>query len=124
MSGRSAARSLDHVEGDGRVLARGRRDCEGVEELVVAEQLGKRVGAAPGVDECSERVEQAASEHERGSRPPDLLDDLLQGSDSDPAERNPKCGCDPLGGVAPNEPLADCEERAAPGDSEYRIAPD
>ncbi len=48
------------MHGDGRVLARGRRDHERVKELVVTEDSGDRVGPASGIDDRSARVEDAS----------------------------------------------------------------
>jgi hypothetical protein len=47
-----------------------------VEELVVAEDVRKRVGLPHGVDDGSERVENPARGDERGSRTAGSLDDL------------------------------------------------
>ena len=100
---RLALARADDEERDRDVLARDRDQRERVEELVVPEDGRQRVGALEGVHDRADRVGDA-SRGEQGDRcGPRRLDELREGDDPDPAERDAEDDGDPLRRVSPDE---------------------
>src|SRR5581483_8687495 len=74
------------VEGDEREVDRAAGDDERVEDLVEAEPARVRVRAARGVDERTERVQDAARDEQRERRRAEPRDELAGGDQRQPAD--------------------------------------
>src|SRR5437879_5392052 len=75
----------DHSPYEDIVHRRGDQDHR-VPHLVVAEDGGRRVGAASGKDDGPERVDDAAAEHENGVDNTKLGDEVVDAEDGQPAD--------------------------------------
>src|SRR5579862_4703546 len=94
-------------------------DHERMEHLVIAEHLGGGVRTFEGVDGGTRRVEHAAEHDQAGGGRAELRDEVGEGHDGYPAERDVHDGADPFRGVDPDHVQRHSEERTAPHHGEY-----
>ena len=100
---RAALAGGQRVDRDGDVLDGGGGDHQDVEDLVVAEDLRPGIGLAARVDDRAGRVEDAAERDQADADRPDLVPELRQADDRDPAGAQVDHGGDPVGGGDPDQ---------------------
>ena len=111
---------MQRVDRDHRELQRRRRDHQRVEDLVVAEDLGARVGPAGRVDHRADRVERAAEGEQPDAERADPVPELRHRRDRDPAGRDVDDRGEPLRRVPPGEVQDRPAGRAGPdGDQDH-----
>src|SRR5512139_179461 len=111
-----------HGEPDRDVVGQGGEDGGGVEELVVAEDVGPRVGPAGGVEDRAEGVEGAADQQENQGGYAGVVEQFGQDEDGDPTQRHVDGGAQPARGVRPQQFQGHAGDRAAPDDGEHDAA--
>jgi hypothetical protein len=104
-------------------MQRHRHHDQQVEDLVVAEGGGERIGSPRGVDDGADAVEDAADEYQEQAAKPGLEIDLGHRDDADPAERDGDDRGKPFRCAEPEEPDEDRGRAAAPDDRQYHGLP-